>query len=429
MVVTPERIRRWADQHSQMSRLGIKTPVPWGHQRAAVPSYPGESQYLASKLNAGYFPELKPSADGKRLEAIIDAPGLELDHGNLVTMAELPDGRKVKTAIGEVSAAIAKNFRDGKGRMWNDVLTHIAVTPLPVWAGQSGFQALGLEPETVCLSLGAAGWTLATGDKAMPLPPKDDEGDEGDDIDVGGDEGGDAGAGAADGGASPMPDAPPEGTPPGAPPAPGGAPNPDQQQFYQAKAMLMEHGIALPDSTTPENGWEHLAVALTALKGKLEPKDSQDDPNAPLQPDDKNAPVIAENSPSMLSLQRDNPAAHSALTKMREKEKARVEKRLAKKLERARSVLPAEKMLALEQSGTFNLSLTTEGDLVAPKEFDREEVIDFVLAARPAKVLTETLSAATVHANPLQAKTELAKEQEKVTNEMAAMVGAPTPKP
>lgn len=398
VVVTPERIKRWADKHAEMTRGGLKFPVPWGHQRNAVPAYDGESAFLASKLNAGYFSDLRPSADGKRIESVIDAPGVELENGNLVTWAELPDGRKVKTAIGEVSAAITKSFRDGKGKVWDDVITHVALTPLPVWANQPGFQPLSLSPETVCLSLGATGWTLATGDKAVPKP--DDDMDDDVDLDGAGD--------------TPPGDAPPTDMPPAGPPAP--AAGAGDQSFFQAKVLLQEHGISLPESTTAADGWQHLVVALTALKGKLTPKDGDEDPNAPASnPDDPNAPIIAENSPGMLSLIRDNPAAaalHASNQKLREKEQARAQKRIDRKLEKARAILPGESAAKLDAMGTVNLSLTRDGDLLEPKEFTRSEVLDFILAARPAVALTRTLSTAAAHPNPVQAAKQTAKAKD-----------------
>lgn len=400
VVVTPERIRRWADQHSQMRALGIKTPVPWGHQRSAFPQYAGEQQYLAAKLNAGYFDRLEASADGRQLRAVIDAPGVDVENGNLVTLAELPGGPKVKAAISEVSAAITKKFKDGKGRVWDDVITHVAITPLPVWAGQEGFQSLSLESETVTLSLGATGWTLATGGNMGP--------DEDDDLEV-------------DAGAPPPVEPPLPMEPP--PPAGGG-----DQSFFQAKSLLGEHGIVLPDSTTPENGWQHLAVALTALKGKLTPKGDDGNPDI-AEPGDENAPVIAENSPAMLSLQRDNPAAANALKKMSEREQTRVQNRLAKKMERARKVLPADEMARLDNMGTVHLSLMGSGEMREPKEFTRSEVLDLVLAARPAAALTRTLSAATEHPSPIPSPTKQAEEREKIIDEMAVMAGVPAKKP
>src|SRR5205823_829285 len=93
VVVTPDRIRHWANEHAEMRRAGILTPVPWGHHLQSVPQYPGETQYLAAKMNAGYFPELRVSPDGNELIAVVECPGVECDRdGNLTHWVKIDDG-------------------------------------------------------------------------------------------------------------------------------------------------------------------------------------------------------------------------------------------------------------------------------------------------------------------------------------------------
>jgi len=138
---TPERIRSWADKFRRMKAAGIRVPVCWGHQPGAIPGE-GEDkarrQFALSRFNAGYLEDLQVGAGGG-LDGVLDIPGAETDEeGNLLTWAQMPDGRKVRCAIKEVSAAI-RDWKDGKGREWPDVIMHVALVPLPVVAGQEGF--------------------------------------------------------------------------------------------------------------------------------------------------------------------------------------------------------------------------------------------------------------------------------------------------
>lgn len=234
---TPARLRHWADQFNAMRAAGLKIPVPYGHNTNAIPADPNdpnESQFLSSRYNAGYVEALDVTPDG--LVAANDCPGLDTDDsGNLVGWAKLPDGREVKTAIGEVSVGIAKKFTDGTGRVWNDVITHIAVTPHPVWGGQDGFTALGGSRGRVegLVTLALGGATMnddAIFDDDLDAPPP---------ADVLPDPNADAGTG--------------------------------EITMEKLLPALAEHGIALPEGTDDANFIERLYTAIVALQGKLTP--------------------------------------------------------------------------------------------------------------------------------------------------------------
>lgn len=146
---TPARVRQWAEKFTRMKRAGIRIPIAWGHQPNAIPIEDEAAFQLSiSKFNAGYVDALyaDPDTGGLALEG--DAPGVEVDKaGNLVHWVRLPDGRQVKGAIGEVSAAV-NDWRDGKGRLWPDAVMHVALTPLPVCGGQKGLQRLAAPRQT-----------------------------------------------------------------------------------------------------------------------------------------------------------------------------------------------------------------------------------------------------------------------------------------
>jgi hypothetical protein len=169
--ITPARIEHWVASGRRLLAAGVRTPVCWGHQLAAQPCDPSiddPDAYQGAKLRAGDVVGWERTADGDHLDVILDVPGATTDGDALVTTAELADGRKVPTAIKEVSPLIGLDWTDGRGREWKDIIGHVALTPYPVQAGQGGFQALATRR-------GKGGVYLA----GPPVPPKkaDDEDD------------------------------------------------------------------------------------------------------------------------------------------------------------------------------------------------------------------------------------------------------------
>lgn len=137
--VTPARIKRWAGNLQAMRHAGIRIPVAWGHQSSAKPQDADQREAQLAQFNAGYL-DSAIVAPGDSLVGEFDVPGAELDQdGNVVTEQTLPDGTRVKAAIGEVSMSV-NDWQDGKGKVWPDSIIHIALTPLPVWHGQDSFK-------------------------------------------------------------------------------------------------------------------------------------------------------------------------------------------------------------------------------------------------------------------------------------------------
>jgi hypothetical protein len=235
--VDQARLQHWSSQFKAMRESGLNIPVSWGHSQQAVPNHQ-EQTYLSARLNAGYLEDMKAGTGDLDIGA--DCPGLNVDNGKLVSVAKMPDtGLPVTTAIKEVSLGIAKVFIDGKGKLWNDVITHMAVTPHPVVSGQDGFQQLGTVQEFSTITIDAK-WL----EHEMP-PESGAKASEGKKT-------GDGGKKKADD-----------------PPAKEGK---DEGKTYSFDALLSdlhELGIALPDDTKPdESGWERLYVAVHALKNK-----------------------------------------------------------------------------------------------------------------------------------------------------------------
>jgi len=377
-----------------MTQAGLRIPLPWGHNSRAVPldpNDPNEEQFLSSRYNAGYVSEL--AADNGRLRMTgFDAPGLAVENGNLVAWTKLGDGREVKTAIGEVSVGIAKKFTDGKGRVWNDVITHVAVTPHPVWSGQDGFASLG----------GLAGrveglQNLAIGESAMA----DENAIFDDDLE-----------------AAPAVDADMN--------MPAETVEINMEKLLPA---LGEHGIVLPEGTDEDNLIERLFVAITALQGKLSPAggaaDPADDPGpvSVQEPDAVLMSLLAKASRvEKLVLQSAIDERRSARESARTKRAALIRKQIDR---HAGAGIPRDvlKKHFGDEPGVQHLSLMARP--TAGKELTAFEAkLSLLKDLKPyllSKRLTTQLATATELPNPAYKPGKAA--QESLTDEMAKSVG------
>ncbi len=258
---TPDQLRHWSRQWREMNRCGLKVPVSWLHHPDALPGYEKDrlaKPYYLSRYNAGYVKRLGLNDKGE-LAFDPDAPGCFLDGDKLACWTKLPDGREVKTAIGDVSVAI-KDFTDGQGRLWKNSIVHVALTPTPVAHGHGGFTALSLsggyaeiDPDEVLeLNRGLNRANSAKGFYTLSLSQTED-GMADEEEDFGGEE---------------------ETTPPMVPPPAPPPPEPAGMNYFPMTVeYLREHcGLALLPDTTPENFMERVCVAChqKAKGGKVE---------------------------------------------------------------------------------------------------------------------------------------------------------------
>ncbi|MDE2097151.1 MAG: hypothetical protein KGL39_07885 [Patescibacteria group bacterium] len=271
-LATPERLARFAAKFAEMKARGIKVPICWGHQPFAEPDDPESDpndprvqalrEYLASRFNAGYFLDVLYHADRGELEVAGDVPGAEVDtEGNLLAWVQLPDSdEKVLTAIREVSAGV-RNWTDGRGREWEDVIIHLALCVLPVVEGQGGFAPLSIgfdtgKPRVVYLSLSEC-ISLAT-QRGLSM----------DSIDLKEQEATKTPA-DTDNAKTTMLD-----TTEGDSPTPKDA---KSDKFKEVVSDLRELGIIIPDDTDPKQFLDHLRVAVkNALHHEGEEDDDDD---------------------------------------------------------------------------------------------------------------------------------------------------------
>lgn len=136
--ITPARIRHWRDQFKQMKDFGLNIPSPWGHLSSAYPDYETK-EFFESKYNAGFIDSFEMD-DKDQLVAVLDIPREE-------------DANRIGTTVREVSPQIETEWRDGKGRIWNDVITHLALVTHPVVPGQNNFEPMPENAVRLSLSM------------------------------------------------------------------------------------------------------------------------------------------------------------------------------------------------------------------------------------------------------------------------------------
>jgi hypothetical protein len=127
IIITAERIQHWLDTHDQMRAKGLgPIPAPYFHDPSAVPVSTELSQHTSnSKNNAGFWTKLWVAEDGW-LMGELDVP-LDEDAARI--------GQTIKGA-----SLYAPAKWEQAGEVWEDAITHIALTNKPVVYDGADFQ-------------------------------------------------------------------------------------------------------------------------------------------------------------------------------------------------------------------------------------------------------------------------------------------------
>lgn len=324
IAIPPERIRHWVNQFNAMRRNGITIPVPWGHLSKAVPAEIGsdEHEWQRTKFNAGFVDKLKATKDG--LYAVLDVPLHE-------------DAKRVGTVVREVSPWIVPRFVDGKGRVYEDVIGHVALCQQAVAPGQENFQpAIGMR-----LSLrDRTGYRFSVGDKmadeTTPDAPADDAG--------------------------------------------GG----DTENLFdlndmaegESKPKLLE---LLDSAGLPIGDYEDLADLEKKLMVALETKKAHHEQDEAEESEEEAAGVAPPITPDdgggqMMSLQQ-NPVALSLFSKLQATEKQSLADRV-KRLVSSGRITPAIATSLVGETSGYRMSLTPAGDTVKSGLHDKLALLE-----------------------------------------------------
>lgn len=142
--ITSDKIRITADTCNKMLEAGLKIPAPFAHrdENGVVPKplAEGEKGSWNAAINGGYWKKFEVDPEDGGLVGFVECPG---DENDLNT----PAGKVGKT-IQETSVVMLPKWEDGEGRIWEDVLWHVAlVDGKSVETDQTNFEKVDVGPE------------------------------------------------------------------------------------------------------------------------------------------------------------------------------------------------------------------------------------------------------------------------------------------
>lgn len=307
VIVTPARRKHWAKQHREMVAAGLAIPGGWDHSDDPKKTTPiaAKNKKRSAAHNVSWLESLKPTSDGNALELAIDFP-------------RQADYDTAEKNLVQVSPVIYKEWKDGSGKVWKDVFTHVDLVTHPVDASQTPFVA----PETIACSIRMG---LETG-KPVLYRMADDFGDEADDSD------------------------PPAETDEN-PDLPKGNDG-DRQQFEAIIAHLSEIGIALPADTDDSNFIDRLLTALMTFNAQKQQQEEEDN-----EDDQEEDPMATEASPQFAAMSLRANAAHAYAENLH---RQTISTRLDA-LAKSGRCTPAEVNAQTAHLGAVRLSLTADG--------------------------------------------------------------------
>lgn len=138
---TPADVAAMCATGQEMLAAGIAIPVPLEHQEDHEALTPAEKLAHGLLFNSGWVTDFGLDPDGVLEAEISVEPDAHIARRFDCTAEEL--AAKLASTVRFVSPRILPSFTDGSGRKWSNAITHVALTPVPVWSGQKGFPAAG----------------------------------------------------------------------------------------------------------------------------------------------------------------------------------------------------------------------------------------------------------------------------------------------
>ncbi|MBL8800271.1 MAG: hypothetical protein JNM56_40695, partial [Planctomycetia bacterium] len=129
---TPKHLAEFARNGQAMIAQQLPAVIPLEHQDDALPMTDGERLALQVSRNTGFVTAWRLAGDGTlwaklSVDWLPDANGdSEIEH-------------RLKNAIKYVSPQITPYLKDGTGKVWRNIISHVALTPTPVWHNQLPF--------------------------------------------------------------------------------------------------------------------------------------------------------------------------------------------------------------------------------------------------------------------------------------------------
>ena len=309
--LTKSDLSRYRENTNAMLAAGVSVPVLLEHAQPG--SDDGAPKYAAGKTREQLAAEVKHGTGW------LDSVAIEAD-GSMAFALDVTDAdasKKIEDgSIKYTSPEFRHTYQDGAGRIWNDVIGHVALTHQPRSTDQGGFtpevevaEALAGATQFSLADLLPEGEQFSTADPFAKKKNKSEGGNQEPTLAAAGDAGVEGDNPAANENANPdaseNPDMPKAGL--------------GNQQLEAILAHLTELGIPLPSDTSEKNFYDRLLTGLLvaeAQRSKAEAEaakdeDENDDDNG------QNAAVEESKPPMQFSLAEANAGLQdAALTKL-----------------------------------------------------------------------------------------------------------------
>jgi hypothetical protein len=274
IVVTPKRLKHWANEVRRIQNAGYTIPVHWDHPDLADMSAPkrmstSKGVSRSSQDTCGNLKNFRVTADGKAAELTIEA----------TTPSAI---EKLETNTVFVSPVLFDSWKDSKSNTYRDLIGSCDLVDYPVDHSQGPFVPVLQAMSCIRMSNSPTRYRMGP-TMAKPGMTEEDEVDY-EDTTESGDDGGmgssvdmEPGTTAADDTTEPKPtEAPTTGT-----------------SVADVVALLAQIYVVLPDDTTTVNFLERLRPALmTAVAANAQP--APDEPATELPPEQMQQPQLAE---------------------------------------------------------------------------------------------------------------------------------------
>lgn len=123
---TRERLKHFVEEFDRMKANGNRVPAPYWHDPEAIPVHVDDTEnpLRKSRDNGGWWDRLW-AEDGRLFGEVVPATD--------------EDEQIIGTKVREVSPWIKSEWTDGKGNVYKDAITHLAMVTHPVVPGQENF--------------------------------------------------------------------------------------------------------------------------------------------------------------------------------------------------------------------------------------------------------------------------------------------------
>lgn len=159
VTIEPDDVKAFARTGNAMLADKLQVPVPLEHQPKAKPST--EEERLADLVtsNTGFVSSYDVDKDNV-LWMNLDINAIPVRDGAKTHV--ITDPKQITAFVNNnvryVSPELLPSFQDGRGKVWENVISHVALTNVPVWHDQLPFGEVGTPPVALSLTPARYSW-------------------------------------------------------------------------------------------------------------------------------------------------------------------------------------------------------------------------------------------------------------------------------